>query len=831
MSSGQYVCQAPGRVEALRDAALASPPRLINGIQYLEVAPGQRRLDVTFVHSLDLVPAVPLTRANVEITGGTRVRDPGVTGITWAGNVLSVEVATAGDFSTYMLRLVASAGVAAPPAGIDPALAQITFSFKVDCPSDFDCKREEICPPAPGVGPVIDYLARDYQSFRRLILDRLAVLMPNWRERNAADLWVSLAEAIAFRGDELSYYQDAVATEAYLGTARQRISVRRHTRLLDYAFHDGCNARVWVAFEVDAAADGLSLPGCDPATGLGGTMLLTRLPGLPTTIASDGVKTALDAGGEAFELVEPVTLYTAHNGIRFHTWSDDECCLPQGATQAFLRDDESNRLRLRAGDVIVLQALASTTTGLAVDADHRQRMVVRLTHVDPEAPVTDGVRGVPSMRRDPVTDQPFVEIVWDDGDALPFALCLSKRIGGALITDMAGASANVALADHGATAPRADELAQLPGGRVPRYPLDRTAIAPLTQQSRVKVAGSDRPVLIDETASASATLVCDIADVRPALAVRSDGDLRRWNALRDLLASDGQAAEFVVETENDDHAVLRFGDGVNGRAPLAGEGLNARLRTGNGAAGNVGAEAIGHVVTPMAGITRVWNPLAACGGVDPQPLAQARLYAPQAFRRQERAVTADDYAAVTEREPRVQRAVATRRWTGSWYTMFITVDRRGSDEVDAEFEDELRNFIERFRLAGHDVEMDAPSFVALDVELHVCTRPGYFAADVERRLFDVFSADRLADGGTGFFHPDRFTFGQPVYLSAVIAAAMAVPGVDYVTPVRFQRLGRNPQNEIENGRMPMARLEIARLDNDPNAPENGRIRFDVDTGA
>ena len=68
MSSGQYVCQAPGRVEALRDAALASPPRLINGIQYLEVAPGQRRLDVHFVHPLDLVPAAPLTRANVEIT-------------------------------------------------------------------------------------------------------------------------------------------------------------------------------------------------------------------------------------------------------------------------------------------------------------------------------------------------------------------------------------------------------------------------------------------------------------------------------------------------------------------------------------------------------------------------------------------------------------------------------------------------------------------------------------------------------------------------------------------------------------------------------------------
>ena len=64
---------------------------------------------------------------------------------------------------------------------------------------------------------------------------------------------------------------------------------------------------------------------------------------------------------EPFELLAPVTLYTAHNGIGFHTWSDDECCLPQGATQAFLRDDEANRLRLRAGDVLVLEALASTT--------------------------------------------------------------------------------------------------------------------------------------------------------------------------------------------------------------------------------------------------------------------------------------------------------------------------------------------------------------------------------------------------------------------------------------------------------------------------------------
>jgi hypothetical protein len=799
----------------------------LNGIQYLEVAPSQRRLEVHFVHSLAIVPATPLELTNVEIRGGLRIRDPEITGISFSGNVLRVDVATAGDFSTYTLRLVANPGVAAPPAGIDPALAQIEFRFKVDCPSDFDCKPIDKCEPAPAVGPVIDYLARDYTSFRRLILDRLAALMPNWRERNPADLWVALAEAVAARGDELSYYQDAVATEAYLGTARQRVSVRRHTRLLDYAFHDGCNARVWIA--LDATIDGVTLPGCDPITGLAGTQLLTRVPGLLPSIDADGARTALDAGAQPFELLAPLTLYTAHNAIRFYTWSDDECCLPRGATRAFLHDCEANRLRLRVGDVLILEALKSTTAGEPADADAQQRTAVRLTRVDPEAPLVGGVRAVPAVRRDPVTAQAFVEIEWSDEDGLPFALCLSKRIGGALVTEMAGACANVALADHGGTAPRASALTALPGGRVLRYPLDGTAVAPLTQQARVRVIGSDATALVNPAASATSAMVRDLADVRPAIDVRSEGDLRRWVAQRDLLASDSEASEFVVETENDGHAVLRFGDGVNGREPLAREGLSARLRIGNGAVGNVGAEAIGHIVA--RGVHRVRNPMAAQGGIDPQPLSQARLFAPQAFRRQERAVTADDYAVMMEREPRVQRAVATRRWTGSWYTMFITVDRRGENTLDAAFETELRDFIERFRLAGHDIEIDAPLLVPLHVELHVCAKPGYFAADVEQRLLDAFSSTRLPSGGTGFFHPDRFTFGQPVYLSAVIAAAMAVPGVAFVTPVILQRLGRKAAGEIASGRIAMARLEIARLDNDPSAPENGRLRVDVDTEA
>ena len=68
--------------------------------------------------------------------------------------------------------------------------------------------------------------------------------------RHVPDLGIALVELFAYVGDYLSYFQDAVATEAYLATARLRPSVRRHARLIDYAMHEGCNARAWVVVTI-----------------------------------------------------------------------------------------------------------------------------------------------------------------------------------------------------------------------------------------------------------------------------------------------------------------------------------------------------------------------------------------------------------------------------------------------------------------------------------------------------------------------------------------------------------------------------------------------------
>jgi predicted phage baseplate assembly protein len=305
---------------------------------------------------------------------------------------------------------------------------------------------------------------------------------------------------------------------------------------------------------------------------------------------------------------------------------------------------------------------------------------------------------------------------------------------------------------------------------------------------------------------------------------------RDWHLRRDLLNSGGADPQFVVEVEADGTAGLRFGDDRRGARPEPGTTFTIRYRVGTGAAGNVGAGSLIHAVTAEAAVAGVVNPLPAVGGTDPETVEEVRVRAPAAFRTQERAVTPEDYAAIALRHPGVQRAAATFRWTGSWYTVFVTVDRLGGLPVDAPFKAEVVRHLDPFRMAGHDLEIDGPRFVSLDIELQVCARPDYFRSEVKAALLEVFGRSDLPGGRRGLFHPDNFTFGQSVYLSRLIAAAQAVPGVASVSVTRFQRQGTPDPQPLADGKLDIGRLEVARLDNDPNFPEHGKLQIRMGGG-
>src|SRR5262249_3663088 len=313
--------------ERRRQALLGHPT--LNGIDFLEVADDpeapvedrQRTLLVNFINPLALYS---LNKTNLRIEGGERSSDLAIEttsiGVADQERVLTVRVNHPGDFSIYTLRLVKSPNSAQPPTGFDPQLSSIAFSFKVNCPSDFDCRPEQVCPPESQTAPLIDYLAKDYASFRQLMLDRLAALAPDWRERNPADLGIALVELLAYAGDYLSYQQDAVATEAYLGTARRRVSARRHARLVDYAMSDGGNGRAWVKVQVSAKTElkRRAQAGLNAYT----TKLLTRAAGQPSRIAFDAFteQQIRTLGVEVFEPLHDATLFPAHNQMSFYTW-------------------------------------------------------------------------------------------------------------------------------------------------------------------------------------------------------------------------------------------------------------------------------------------------------------------------------------------------------------------------------------------------------------------------------------------------------------------------------------------------------------------------------
>lgn len=855
----------------------------LNGIDYLEVldrdaplnSPRQRTL---LLHLLK-VPSAVLTFDNLRIVGGERVRNIRIEWIGMANSALAKATPTEktylsslpnadrllvvrtdnhGDYSTYRLVLQRATGDPRPPLHFDPRLAAIDFSFKVECPTDFDCKSERYCDDPAVVGPDINYLAKDYTSFRRLILDRLSVLIPNWRERSTADLGVTLAELLAYTGDHLSYFQEAVATEAYLATARRRTSLRRHALLVDYALDEGSNARVWLQLELVAGVPQASID-------LVGMQFFSRLA-LPARInpTSPDYLTALAARPVVFEAMDPkgqlipqtspkITLYATHHRIEFYTWSDQRCCLPAGSTSATLLGHFDT---LTAGQVLIFEEVKGPNTGLKEDADPAHRHALRLTRLQ----YNDG----PNPLVDPLSGTKITEIEWAADDALPFPLCVSAQTdddhGGVFLAGVSVARGNVLLADHGMTV-KDENLRKVPPVRL-FYPLELThdrcgkptpeplpprfrpllRERPLTQAATLRktkrVAGQTRTqqLRFDPEAAASNAFVWRKQEVWPAIRLNSRFGTgaslvtEAWQPRRDLLNSGDQDTHFVVESEHDGSAMLRFGDDFHAKRPESDTEFVASYRIGNGLAGNVGAEALAHVVTSDTHLLAVRNPLAARGGSAPETAEQIRRRAPQAFRSQERAVTPEDYAAVTQAYSGVQRAAATPRWTGSWHTMFVTVDRNGGVPMDTNFEQALTSYVEPYRLAGHDLEFNDPIYVSLEMNLTVCVAASYFRSDVRTALLQVLSNRDLPDGTQGVFHPDLFSFGQTVYLSQIYASARSVPGVESLQVARFQRQGQNDPRYLSEGRMTLGRLEIPRLDNDRNFPEHGVLRLTLHGG-
>jgi hypothetical protein len=174
--------------------------------------------------------------------------------------------------------------------------------------------------------------------------------------------------------------------------------------------------------------------------------------------------------------------------------------------------------------------------------------------------------------------------------------------------------------------------------------------------------------------------------------------------------------------------------------------------------------------------------------------------------------------------------VATFRWTGTWHTVFLTIDPADQGDLTPELKSRVETWVAGFNQTGYDQEISPPIFVPLDIGITICTEPDHFRTDVYQALLRELGTGVLPGGRKGFFHPDRFTFGQPLFLSQLYAAVTRVDGVRSARVTRLQRFGKTDNGELAAGSVRVGPTEVIRCDNDPNFAERGVLAIQMEAG-
>lgn len=115
----------------------------------------------------------------------------------------------------------------------------------------------------PGLSSIA-YQTGDYHSFKDSMLVRLSSsdlpALHRLSTRDVDDFSIALIDAWASVSDVLCFYQEYFANEGLLRTAKERLSVLEHARLIGYQLNPGVAASTYLAFTMDEPVTGTDNP-------------------------------------------------------------------------------------------------------------------------------------------------------------------------------------------------------------------------------------------------------------------------------------------------------------------------------------------------------------------------------------------------------------------------------------------------------------------------------------------------------------------------------------------------------------------------------------------
>ena len=294
-----------------------------------------------------------------------------------------------------------------------------------------------------------------------------------------------------------------------------------------------------------------------------------------------------------------------------------------------------------------------------------------------------------------------------------------------------------------------------------------------------------------------------------------------WTMRESLAFSREKQKDFTIEIDEDDRAIVIFGDGVLGAIPAPGSIIKASYRVGGGSQGNVASHTIQTIIdAPQLALlgAQVTNPMAATGGAERESIEHAVSHAPQVFRSLKRAVTAQDYEALALDFKGVGKVLAEGT---SWNVVTLFIAPAGGGHVSDVLESNLLAYFEDKRPISTIIEIEDVDYVPIYVSAAVGVKSYYLREDVKEFVQQAVSK-LLAFENVGF--------QQTVYLSKFYEAIEAIDGVAFVNISEFRRAGQ-PSGFVEpSGKIELGAHEIPTVPTDDPAYPGG-LRVELEEGS
>jgi predicted phage baseplate assembly protein len=310
------------------------------------------------------------------------------------------------------------------------------------------------------------------------------------------------------------------------------------------------------------------------------------------------------------------------------------------------------------------------------------------------------------------------------------------------------------------------------------------------------------------------------------LETTSDDGWVEWTAVQHFASSGPNDRHYILDggsgTISFGPVIREEGGGVRQYGAVPEYGSTVRLRryaTGGGRVGNVGKGTIQTLKSSIPFVARVENLDAAWGGVDGETIDEAKSRGPILLRTRSRAVTAEDYEAITqEAAPDVARVRCVTAGdddvdAGAVRVLIVPAAAQAAGKIDfadlVPGEETLARISDRLdevRLIGTRVLVSPPKYRGVTVVARVIARPRLDTARVRADALEALykHLNPISGGPDGKGWP----FGRPVQAGDVYALLQRVRGVDLVEDVRL--FGANPVTG-ERGE------EAQRLDVDPHS--------------